>query len=412
MSTEVSNGHSPLDRITVIELAGPPGAWAGGLLAEFGARVIKVSRAGAAPVRWGTTGMRPLTSPEERERYAAFNPFDRNKESITLDLKKAQARQILCRLVERADIVTEGYRPGVAGRLGADYETLRRINPRIIYCAITGYGQGGPYRDMVGHDINYSAMAGLLDLTGPPGSRPSTCGIPVGDWMGGMSQAVIGILLALVARHTTGDGQFIDVALTDGIVSTMKGHIASYLETGAAPKKGETVSHGGAPYNDVYETKDGKFVAIGCWEPHLYENLCRALGLEDLLPLQHAAGEDRERVKRALTRAFLARTRDEWFEFLRDRDVAVAPVKSLPEVLEDPQVRHREMVVELEHDRLGKVKQAGIGIKLSRTPGRIRRLAPPDGRDTEKLLRELGYSPGDIQHFQKDGVVDRYEGDR
>ncbi len=395
----------PLEGITVIELAGPPGAWAGGLLAEFGARVIKVVRAGAAPVRWGSTGMRYLTSPEEEMRHAAFNPFDRNKESIRLDLKKAEARNVFYKLVEKSDVVTEGYRPGVAGRLGVDYETLDRINPRIIYCAITGYGQDGPYKNMAGHDINYSAIAGLLHLTGPRDSPPSPSGIPVGDWGGGVAQAAIGILLAILARQRSGRGQFIDISITDGIVGLMKGNVADYLETGVAPGKGQTVPHGGAPYNDVYQTKDGNYISIGCWEPWLWENLCRAIQREDLVRLQYAEGENRDFLLQSLSRVFLTRTRDEWFEFLKDKDVCAGPVKTLPEMLDDPQVRHRQMVVEVEHPEAGKVKQIGIGIKLTRTPGAIRHAAPLEGQDTGAILKELGYSPRDIQELRRHGAV-------
>ncbi|MBI4330260.1 MAG: CoA transferase [Chloroflexi bacterium] len=405
MKTTV-DARPPLSDITVIEIAGAPGSWATGLLGEFGARVIKIGRMGMPPVRWGSFGMRYLNSQDERTRYAAFNPHDRNKESIILDLKKESGRQVFYKLVAAGDVVVEGYRPGVARRLKIDYETLLSINPGIIYCAITGYGQDGPYQDTAGHDINYAALSGVLGLTALKGGPPVLPGIPVGDWGGGFAQAVIGILLALTARRPTGRGQYIDISMTDGLVSFLKGYVADYLETGIAPAPGESVPTGGAPYNNVYRTKDEKYVSIGCWEPWLYENLCRAISREDLIPLQHARGDDRDRVHSILSGIFLTRTRDEWFQFLKDKDVCVAPVNSLAETLADEQVLHRRMVVEVGHPRMGKVKQIGIGIKLSETPGTIRRTAPMEGENTDSILKELGYSSQQIDQLRQEKAIE------
>lgn len=398
------NSRQPLDGILVVELAGPPGSWATGLLGDFGARVVKIARAGMPSVRWGASGMRPLTD-SEKIRYAAYNPFDRNKESIAVDLKKETGRQIFYRLVEKSDILVEGYRPGVAQRLGVDYQAVSKMNPKIIYCSITGYGQDGPYRDLPGHDINYSALSGFLGLTGTKDGPPAFPAIPVADWGGGFAQAVIGILLAVVARQHTGRGQFIDVAMCDGIVSWMKGWVADYLESGVVPKRGEAVPLGGAPYNCVYQTKDGQYIAIGCWEPWLYENLCRAIEHEELIPLQHAEADELETVYRTLCEVFLTKTRDEWFHFLRSRDVCVAPVNSLPEVLANPQIVHRSMVVDVEHPQLGIIKQIGVGTKLSETPGSVRHTAPMDGENTEDILMEIGYSKKQIEKLRKERVI-------
>lgn len=393
----------PLAGLLVLELAGPPGAWVGGFLGDFGARVIKIERPGMPAVRWGMFGMRTLSTVEERIKYSAYNPFDRNKESMILDLKKEAGRNIFYRLVERADVIIEGHRPGVSRRLGIDYETLSQINEKIVYCAVTGYGQDGPYQNIPGHDINYAAISGLLELTGSQ-EKPGLPGIPVGDWAG-FAHATIGILLALLVRAQTGKGQFIDISLTDGIISWMRGWISDYLESGIVPEKGKAVPLGGSACYNIYQTRDG-YISIGCLEPWFWENLCRALGREDLVPLQYDV-EDQRQVSQELADLFKARTTGDWFKFLAEKDVCAAPVNSLTEALNDPQVIHRGMLAEVKHPKLGKVKQVVGGVRLSGISVRIRRFAPLPGQDTERILEELGYTSKQMQKLFEEGAVSR-----
>jgi len=400
----------PLEGIRVLELAGAPGTWTTGLLADFGAEVIKVERFPPTNLDFTVMGVLPSQPPKEQRKRRAFDSLNRNKKSIALNLKVPEARDVFLQLVKISDVVLEGYRPGVAKRLGIDYETLTEINPRIIYCALTGYGQTGPYKYLVGHDINYIAVAGVLDLTGKPDEAPIIPGTQVGDWGGGASQAAIGILLSLLAREKTGKGQFIDISMTDGIISWLGDYARGFFAEGKIPRRGKTVPTGGFPYNAVYKTKDGRYISVGCWEPWFYENLCRALGREDLIPLQHAPEEKRKDIFLIFGEIFKERTAEEWFSFLRDKDVAVAPVHSFEEVFEDPQVKERGMVVEIPHPEFDTVKQIGIPIKVSETPGRIRSFAPQYGEHTEEILENLvSLSEEDIRRLKEKQAIGCFE---
>ena len=302
--------------------------------------------------------------------------------------------------------MAESNRPGVAKRLGIDYDTLKKVNPRLIYCAITGYGQDGPYRDLPGHDINYMAIAGALSVLNEGGAgRPIVAGMKLADVGGGSLQAIIGILLAILAREKTGRGQFVDIAMTDGIMSWLAGPLSMYFESGKVPEPGIIPLDGKRPGFNAYETKDGKFISFGLREAHLFANFCRALGREDFIPDQNTPGKRRAEMIAELQKIFRTRTRDEWFQFLKEKDVSVAPVYTLDEAVRDPHLLHRKMVVEVKHPKLGKVKQLGIAIKLSDTPGQIRRPAPLLGEHTEEVLLGLGYSKADVARLKQAGVV-------
>ncbi len=389
-----------------MELAGAPGTWTTGLLADFGAEVIKVERFPTNNLDFSIMGILPVKSPEQQRRRLAFDSMNRNKKSIALNLKVTEARDIFLRLARKSDVVLEGYRPGVAKRLGVDYETLKEINPRIIYCALTGYGQTGPYKDLPGHDINYIGIAGVLDLTGKPDDAPVLPGTQVGDWGGGASMATIGILLSLLARHKTRQGQFIDISMTDGVISWLGSYARDFFAEGVIPKRGETVPTGGFPYNAVYQTKDGKYISVGCWEPWLYENLCSALDRKDLIPLQHAPEEKRKEIFSTFQAIFSQKTAEEWFTLFKDSNVPVAPVHSFEEVFNDPQVTERGMIVQLDHPEFGAVKQIGTPIKVSETPGEIRSFAPRHGEHTEEILKSLlGCSQDEIIQLREKQAI-------
>jgi crotonobetainyl-CoA:carnitine CoA-transferase CaiB-like acyl-CoA transferase len=393
-----------LEGIRVLDLSRlAPGPYCSMLLADLGADVLLVEEPADAGGLAGQAGRR-LLERDVSERAMAFNALSRNKRSIALNLKNEAARQVFYKLAERADVVLEGFRPGVVKRLGVDYETLGRINPRIVYCSLSGYGQSGPYAGLVGHDINYISIGGALGMIGWPGTPPAIPMNIIADFAGGGLYAAFAILAAIIARERTGRGQYVDMAMTDGVLSLLALVASQYFGSGVAPRPGESLLNGGVPFYCVYETRDGRWLSIGCLEPGFWEALCRAVGREDFIPYQMNADKYPEMFD-YFRQEFKTRTRDEWFEYLRQFDICVGPVYSLEEVFNDPQVQARDMVVELEHPAVGKVQQVGIGAKLSQTPGSVRSLAPGRGQHTEEVLLDLGYSRQQIEALQAEGAV-------
>jgi crotonobetainyl-CoA:carnitine CoA-transferase CaiB-like acyl-CoA transferase len=394
-----------LEGIRVLDLSRlAPGPYCSMLLADLGADVLLVEEPAATGGRPAGQAGRRLLERDVSERAMVFNALSRNKRSIALNLKDEAGRQILHKLAERADVLLEGFRPGVVKRLAADYDTLSRINPRIVYCSLSGYGQSGPYAGLVGHDINYISIGGALGMIGWPGTPPAIPMNLIADFAGGGLYAAFAILAAIIARERTGRGQYVDMAMTDGVISLLAATVSQYFASGVAPRPGESFLNGGVPFYSVYETEDGQWLSIGCLEPGFWEALCRALGREDFIPYQMNADKHPEMFD-YLRREFKTRTRDEWFEYLRQFDICVGPVYSLVEVFSDPQVRAREMVVELEHPTVGKVRQVGVAAKLSETPGSVRSLAPRRGQHTEDILLDLGYSRQQIRELGGEGVV-------
>lgn len=394
-----------LRNITVLDLCRTaPGAFCTMILGDLGAEVYKVEApyGGDAPL-FGS-GVSPLPG-KEGKRMAAYSALNRNKKSIALDLKFEEGRQIFYRLAKKADVIVEGFRPGVTRRLKVDYETVKGINPAIIYCSMSGYGQDGPYRDLPGHDINYIAIAGALGIIGHPGQPPAIPMNFLADYAGGSLFAVIGILAALVAKQNTGAGRYVDIAMADGAISLLSRLASDYFKDGLVPKRGKHELNGSAPYYNVYQTKDGKYVSIGCLESVFWENLCRALNLEELIPYQHAEGKKKEEIFSELKKAFLTRTRDEWFEILKGKDVCVAPVYELDETFSDPQALHRQMVMGVSHPELGEIKQVGSPVKFSTGSRKVMNTAPFLGEHTDSVLLELGYEEGDIKAFREAKII-------
>lgn len=373
-----------------------PGAFAAMLLADFGADVIKVD----PPVASGVT-----PQGDDEETFAAYTAVDRNKRSITLDLKKSEAKDILKRLAVRADVLVEGFRPGVMDRLGVGYTALATLNPRLIYCSLSGFGQDGPYAKIPAHDMNYIGIAGALSLIGERDGQPYLPSNIIADYAGAALHGAVGVLLALLARQKTGRGQFVDIAYLDAVVSLITPSICEYFYTGVAPVRGKHAFTGGLPWAQVFRCKDGKYFTIGAAEQHLWANLCRAIGRQNLIPYKDAGGERGEEVISELSEVFATRGRDEWYAYLIDKEACIGPVNTIDEAVKDPQVLHREMVVELNHPKLGKVKQPGVAIKLSDTPATIRRLGVPTGSDSEAVLAELGYSGAEIAALREAGAL-------
>ncbi len=329
----------------------------------------------------------------------------RNKRSLTLNLKDPDGQAIFHKLVRDADVVLEGGRPGGATKLGADYETLRKLNPRLVYCSISGYGQDGPYRDRVGHDVNYLGFAGVIDVTGTETGLPAIPGVQIADIGGGALMAVAGILAALLAREQTGTGQMVDIGMMDGAVAWQVVNVMSLLGQGIEPRRGATMLTGRYPCYAVYETADGRHVTVGALEPHFWRNLCTQLELPDFAGKQFAEGAEREAMLAEFRERFREKTMAEWVAQLADQDICFGPVATVSEMLDDPQVRHREMVLEIA-DRKG-VRRHTLGnpIKLSATPPAIR-LPPPElGEHTDAVLEALGYSAEQIVDLRTRRVV-------
>ena len=399
-----------LEGVRILDLSGlVPGAFCTMILGDLGAEVLKVESPLPSPFSKGG----PSPKGEERRKEAAYFALNRNKKSIALNLKTDAGRQIFYRLAQQADVIVEGYRPGVVKRLGVDYDAINKLNPRIIYCSLSGYGQDGPYCTLPGHDINYISMAGVLGLIGPGKGPPIIPLNLVADLAGASLYGVIGILTALMARSKTGKGQYIDIAYMDGAISLMSWLTCDYFLSGSTPERGKSWLHGAYPYYGVYETKDGRYITIGCLEAHFWENLCHLLGKEAYIPYRFTSEhllrkpEDKkwEEISSYLRQVFLTKTRDEWFELLTQNDIPAGKVYTLDEVFADPQVLHRQMSIEIEHPTLGKVKQVGIVPKLSDTPGKVRSLSPIFGEHTEEILLSLSYSQEEIKCLRQDGVV-------
>ena len=366
------------------------------ILGDLGADIIRVE--GAA---W------ELDVQEFPASDSPYDPLNRSKRSIHVNLKTEEGRRIFYQLAEKADVVVEGFRPGVVKRLGIDYETLRELNPRLIYCSVSGFGQSGPYRDFVGHDISYIAQGGALGIMERQDVIPGNI---IADVAGGGMQAAIGILSAVVARQNSGRGQFVDIAVADGVFFMISHYIAKYLETGSMPKEEVRTTIGACPFYNVYKTKDGKYISIASAEPKFFVNLCKILGCEEFIPYQMDRTKVSE-IKSFFAKTFLTKTRDEWFDILSKSDTAVAKVNSVGDLISDPQVLHREMIVDLDHPVLGKVRHPGISIKLSDTPGCIRKFSPKSGEHTAEVLIEMGYDQKIIEDMSKRGVINLPEMD-
>ena len=376
-----------------------PGPYCTHLLADFGAEVIKIEN----PEVGGDWFRHE--EPAVKGMGLRFLDLNRNKKSLTLNLKSPRGKEIFFSLAENAAVIVEGFRPGVVERLGIDYSRVKSVNPRIVYCSISGYGQDGPYRLLAGHDLNYLGYSGILDVTGYEDRPPALPSVFIADYSAGGLMAAVGILLALTAAGKTGKGQFVDISMFDGVVGLQHAALAEFLSTGRPPRRGKFWGAGNIPCYSLYETKDGKAITLGPLEPQFWANLCRALGREDFIEHQWAQGAKQEEIYAFFRTTFLQRTRDEWVAFFQGQDVCLGPVKNMEETLEDPQVRHRQMVIEVEHPQAGPLKQIGIPIKLSETPGEIRDPAPSLGQHTEEILKALGYDGQAIEKLRQEKII-------
>jgi crotonobetainyl-CoA:carnitine CoA-transferase CaiB-like acyl-CoA transferase len=393
----------PLNGIRILDLSRLlPGAYASQMLADFGADVIKIEEPGS-----GDYGrfMPPHGAGGMSLYFLAIN---RNKRSMTLNLKIERGREVFQRLVKDADVVLESFRPGVLERLGLGYAKLKEINPRLVYCAISGYGQDGPYRLRAGHDLNYAGYAGLLDYNRGSGGEPAMPPTQLGDLAGGSFMSVIGILAALLGRQQSGEGRMVDVSMTEGVMALLPLMASAYLNTGKAPRPGTSSLDGGLPCYNIYETRDGKHVTLAALEYKFWHTFCTHIGHLELLPFHLPAGpEEREQAIEMLRTIFKTRTRDEWLKDLAELDACVGPVYTLEEALNDPHAQARGTSVSG-----GQVGASGESFRALPSFPRISdveaeaRYAPPDlGEHTNALLLELGYSEADIAQLKSEGAI-------
>lgn len=376
----------PLQGIKILDSAHQyPGPYCSMLLGDLGAEVIKMEQPGIGDPARANPGF--------------FKGINRNKKSITLNLKTPSAKDILKRLVKEADVFTEGFRPGVVKRLGIDYDTLKEINPRLIYCSISGYGQEGPYRDLPGHDLNYMAMAGMLDSIRDEKGNHIPPGIAIGDLSSGMF-AVIGIMAALMARGETGRGQYVDVSMFDGLLSWMSIRFGLFFHSGSS----------GRPYDagyGVFKGRDGKPFTLGiAHEDWFWDRMCKAMGLDGLVGIKGAERHQRKKeLVPKLKNVFAQKDREEWLRILTEADVPVAPVRTPEEVIEDPHVIFRKMIQGVKIPSGGAIQQVAFPVKLSETPAKMQ-LPPPElGQHTEEVLLKAGYSREDILRFREEGAT-------
>ena len=371
-----------------------PGPYCSLLLADLGMEVLKVED----PDQGDPTRM---TGPVQKRDSAIFLALNRNKKSIKLNLKIKEGTEIFYKLIQSYDIILESFRPGVMDRLGVGYQDLKKRNPRVILCSLSGYGQDGPYQGRSGHDINYIGLGGVLGITGEINGNPTPPGVQIADIGGGGMMAAIAILAAAIHREKTGEGQFLDISMMDGVISWLSIQTAKYFMDEELPERGNLPLTGRYACYQVYPTKDGRHMSLGALELKFWKNFCEAVGRRDLIDKQFMEGEERLRVINEIQNLFKTKTQEEWVNFFKDVDACCEPILTFREVFQHPQVLHRQMVIEVEHPVEGKIRQLGNPIKSSQFPFEIPAPSPGWGEHTTEVLKAIGFSGKEIEHLKE-----------
>ena len=388
----------PLKGVRILDVSRlVPGAYASQMMADFGADVVKIEEPGSGDY---SRSMPPF-GPGGMGLY--FLALNRNKRSVTLNLKSEQGREVFLRMVGKADVVLESFRPGVLERLGLGYEQLKKKNVGIIYCAISGYGQDGPYQQRAGHDLNYAGYAGLLHYNRGTHGEPVMPPTQFGDLAGGGQMAVIGILTALVGRAQTGEGRKVDASMTGGLLSLLSLSATTYLNTGKAPKPGHSTLDGGLPCYNIYETQDGKHVTLAALEPKFWQMFCTRIGHLELLPFHMPVGPGESNEARDILKAiFKTRTRDEWITDLAEIDACIGPVYDIGEALHDPQAKNVSVTGNIDgeafHSLTSFPRISDVKVEQRYAPPRL-------GEHTQEILQDVGYSEAEIAQFRGEGII-------
>ena len=397
---EVADGRRPLDGIRVLDLSRLlPGPYASHILASFGADVIKVEKPGEGDY------MREYL-PQTQGFNATFLTINRGKRSISLDLRKPAGKEVFRALVERSDVVLDGFRPGVMDKLGLGYQALSEINPRIVYAALTGYGQTGPNAGQAGHDLNYLALSGMLDLLGDAEGVPLVPGIQIADVAAGALPTVIGILLALQHRNKSKAGQLVDVSMFDSLLGLMPVQIANYTATKRRPKRGQERLFGRYACYNIYPVRNGRFMVVAALEPKFWAGLCKAIEREDLIQDQYVEGHAQDILIAELTRIFQKKQVDEWMEIFAEVDACVTEVREISRSVQDDHAAQRGLITPIRGKNGEVYEQLGVFPKLSDAPGYIAGDAPRRGQHTRQILRSLKYPVKQIDEMVAAKIVE------
>ncbi len=372
------------------------------MLGDYGADVIKIELPGRGDDtrHWGP----PYIDGES----AYFLSINRNKRSLTLNLKDPAGREVFMRLTRNADVVVENFTPGVVNRLGIDYEAVKAENPRIVYSSISGFGQTGPYREKPAYDQMMQGLGGIMSLTGDPDGQPQKIGVALADIGAGML-AAYAVMTALFHRERTGVGQYIDVSMLDLQVAWLTYQAATYFATDTPPPRVGAAHPNLVPYQ-AFKCADGKYINVAVGNERFWQRFCKALGREDLVEMPEYA-QNKDRVKNRdqlvalLQQEFDTRSTNRWVDILEEAGVPCGPINDLADVFSDPQVKERDMLLEVQHPSAGKIKQTGIPIKFSATPGSIDSPPPLLGQHSKEILLELGYSQDEVEALEQQEVI-------
>ncbi len=357
-----------------------PGPYCTMLLADFGAEVIKIEEPGK--------GDYSRSFPPFLKDFGYWHlQLNRNKQSVVLDLKSEEGKNIFLELVKTADVVVESYRPGVLKKLGVDYEAAAKVNPKIIYCSLNGYGSKGPLAHKADHDLGYLSLAGVTAMSGEADGAPAIPGVLMADMNAALS-AGMSIMIALRHAALTGQGQEIGISLFNVAMNLMPGAASLFFGSGFVAERGNNWLTGAYANYNIYATADGRYVSVGCLEKKFWRNLCIGLGREELIDMIDDES-NHPYLKEQLAEAFKQKTMREWEEFFADKDACVTPVLNFKEAVESEQVQANEMVLNVQDDELGEYQQLGFAMKLSKTPAQLNKRAPRLGEDTEQILAQL-----------------------
>ena len=380
----------PLTGIKVIDLTNYlPGPMCTRHLADMGAEVIKIEEREKGDFSRSVPPLKKINS-------AFFLAVNRNKYSIALDLKQEEGKNILFKLSENANVLVESFRPGVAKKLGIDYNVIKSKNPKIIYCSITGYGQVGPYSEKAGHDLNFSSYAGIV-------KKDSITNFQIADIVGGTLTATMGILAALIQQKTTGEGQYLDVSILDGTLAHSA--VALAFEANENDTSNLNSLTGDQPCYNIYETKDKRLIALAAIEFKFWKSFCEAIDKKDLIQYHMTFDDNAKKIYNELSLIFKTKTLSEWLDYFKDKDCCVSPVLTIKEALNNEHVKARDLIINEKHPIEGDVTQFSLPIKFSSFNFNIEKPAPMLGEDTEKILKGLGYSEKDIEELKEKKII-------